>query len=98
MATKYDLLKGRVKAVEETMYKQSDIFSDMVIMFTVLLENGVITIEELNKRREELQELKMKGVRNEETNTEDSNDDKSEEIAEGCGIQPEEAKSDESSS
>jgi len=91
-----------VKAVEETMYKQSDIFSDMVIMFTVLLENGVITIEELNKRREELQELKMKGVRNEETNTEDntedSNDDKSEEIAEGCGIQPEEAKSDESSS
>jgi len=92
--TKYDILKKKVKGLEDTIVKQSQIFTDMVIMFTLLLEKKVITIEELQERRNQLQE----GIADEKGKEASSDNDGSKESTEGHTVQPEDTESDESSS
>jgi len=60
MSNKYDLLKERVLALEETNKTQAQVFTDMVILFTLLMDKKVVTMEELQDRRQQLQDRKEK--------------------------------------
>lgn len=81
MANKYDLLKERVQTLEETIAKQSSLMTDMVLMFTILLEKEVLTLKELEDEKDK------------HFNT---NNNQNQSSPEGCSIQSEEARSDES--
>lgn len=68
--------------LSQQMAKQADIFGDMVIMFSVLLDKEVITNEEVLAAKEELQ-AKL---------------DEAKSSAEGCDVQPKNSGADESGS
>ena len=92
--TKYEVMKEKVDKLEDTIHKQSVIFTDMVIMFTLLLEKKIINMDELQERRNQLQE----GIADEKGKEASSDNDGSKESTEGHTVQPEDTESDESSS
>lgn len=64
--TKYEILKEKVNdlesdiaAIKETIVRQSGLFTDFVVMFTILLNKKVLTIEELNEEKDKLRKEKQ---------------------------------------
>ena len=92
--TKYEVMKEKVDKLEDTIHKQSVIFTDMVIMFTLLLEKKIINIDELQERRNQLREAKD-GNQSKEAS---SNDDRPEKSTEGHTVESEDSGADEGSS
>ena len=92
--TKYEVMKEKVDKLEDTIHKQSVIFTDMVIMFTLLLEKKIINMDELQERRNQLREAKD-GNQSKEAS---SDNDGSKESTEGHTVESEDSGADEGSS